>query len=137
NLLQTKWAFTVGIDLAHEFNSPLELSLQIDYSRTGFKAVGHSLNTDSIPPANQKNVQDVSLNYIRATVIPSYSVGVKKHIKIGIGGYFGYLQSQKLLNEIFINGVRIVQQGSRDDLGFLEYDAGISVQAGYYGTIQS
>jgi hypothetical protein len=128
-----KIGYCAGVGLVHEINSTLDINLKIAYENKGYKSTTFSPNTDYTPPAMQEFMQNVTLNYLTASLYPKVKISPTRRIFFGVGPYFGRLLSTRLKSELYINGVPIQKYGTRPDpfVSNTKYDFGITSLIGY------
>jgi hypothetical protein len=131
--LVAKYGLTGGVGFTHKFSSWINLSLKLTYENKGEKKVYNSLNEDYSPPAQQKAIRNITMNYVVASLMPTVYPWKKPLIYIGAGPYVGYLVSTKLFNEVYINGHLVSKSGSHPDPDeyFEKVDIGITTMVGY------
>ena len=128
-----KLGMMAGIGLTHQFNTRFSLNAKLSYEQKGMKSSITSLNEDSIPPANQEYIQNTTLSYATVTVLPRYRPFEKIDCYVGIGPYVGYLISNKVLKEVYINDQLVSKSGGRISgySYYKKFDYGIAALLGY------
>jgi hypothetical protein len=131
--LVPKYGWTASVGFTHKFSSEFSLALRLAYENKGEKKVYKSLNEDYNPPAQQKAIRNITMNYVTAALIPRVHPFKKADIYFGAGPYLGYLVNTKLLNEVYINGQLVSKSGSHPDPDeyFGELDFGLTAMIGY------
>lgn len=129
-----KLGFLGGVGLRHTFTPKLDLGLNILYEDKGYRLETNSKNDDYTPPADQKNILDITFNYVTASLLVRYAVDKSNRLYFGAGPYYGFLFSEKILSEIFINGSLINKNSYKGQSPYTDYkkhDLGITSLIGY------
>lgn len=127
-----KAGFSANVALVHKFDSRLQLKSLIAYEVKGSRLIINSINADYNPPAEQKHLLDLTLNYATVTVFAKYSLLKIKGPFFGFGPYFSYLFREKLNSKLYINGALTTSYAAINDPGinYRWYDAGLAFTAG-------
>lgn len=125
-----KIGFHSTLGLSHTFSSKFDLNLQVSYEAKGYKF--KYLSDNPGPPPTNKFIEDVTLNYASATLLPRYSILPKRKLEIGVGPYVGYLINTKITQKSYFNDVLVRKYQSRPNngLNFKDFDFGVSFMAG-------
>lgn len=125
-----KVGFNATLGLFHDLTSRLDIGIQLSYQNKGYKFEVYSENPG--PPATDKALTDVTLNYVTATILPRYCVTPSKRLQLGVGPYFGYLTTTRLVQKQFFQGDVVNKYSSRPnpDIDYKEFDWGASFQVG-------
>jgi hypothetical protein len=128
-----KVGVVASLGLTHQFSSKVSLNFKLSYENKGIRSIYYSLNEDYNPPAQQKGIQNITLNYVTVALLPRYHPLKKVNVYIGAGPYFGYLISEKFLKEVYINGQLVSKSGGNPDPHefYKEYDLGLTSLVGY------
>ncbi len=124
-----KFGLRATIDLIHTFNERFELGLQLSYDQKGSKYKVYSENPG--PPATDKLITTVTMNYATATLSPRYSVIRDHKLDFGVGPYFGYLINTKLVQQTYYQGTLVNRYSARPDpaITYKDFDYGGAVMA--------
>jgi Outer membrane protein beta-barrel domain len=130
-----KFGYTFGMNLVHRLGkSAFDLNLKLGYEQKGWKSITYSPNTDFSPPITEKGVFNSTLNYMTLSIYTTYHPPLIKNMSIGIGGYFGYLNSLNLKSELYRSDT-LVKNSYQSKLNpytsFKKYDAGITILVRY------
>ena len=127
------------LGFTHQFSPRFGINLKAIYESKGLKAIYYSFNADYNPPATQKGVMDITLNYATISLLPRYFLGRKLKLYTGVGPYLSYLLTEKYYAELYINASLITKSGSRPDpdLYYKKIDAGLTSIVGYNSQINA
>lgn len=125
-----KFGFHSTLGLVHTFSAGFDLDLKVSYETKGYKFKYHSENPG--PPPTDEFMEDLTLNYATATLLPRYSVLPQKKFEVGLGPYVGYLINTKATQKSYHQNVLVNKYQARvdPDLNFKEFDFGISIMVG-------
>ncbi len=127
-----KAGFSANVALVHNLNSRLQLKSLIAYEIKGSRLIINSINADYNPPAEQKHLLDLTLDYATATVFAKYTPLKTRGLFVGCGPYISYLVREKLTSKVYINGTLTTSYAAINDPGinYKWYDAGLAFTAG-------
>jgi len=129
-----KLGVSAGVGLIHQLSSRFDLNLKFFYEDKGYRLETVAINSDYNPPATQRSVIDITFNYATASISPRFLVDKNQHFYLSAGPYVGYLFSERIQNEIYINEVLISKTGSRGVSPYYDYkkvDVGLTTMIGY------
>jgi len=134
NIRTPKWGVLGGIGLQHAFSPRLQVGLKILYEDKGYKLETNSKNDDYTPPADQKGIINITFNYVTASLLMRYTIDKRNRFYVGAGPYYGYLFSEKILTELYINGSLVNKSTYKGQSPYSDYekhDIGITALVGY------
>lgn len=127
-----KIGLVINVELNHEINKWLEVSIRGGYENKGLKSRSTQTNPDFPPPSKQEIIKDNTLNYLTFYLLPKVKLTRTRKFYAGLGPYFGYLISKRQKEEIFINDNLFLKRGSRPDpyVSNKKYDFGLTTAVG-------
>lgn len=132
---EIKIGYCLGVGLVHEISSYLDVDLKMSYENKGSQSSTLTQNNDFNPPAAEQFIQNVTLNYLTASLYPKFKFNISnKHgIVLAAGPYMGRLLNTRLKTELFRNDSLVHKYGSRPDpfIDNKKYDFGITTLVGY------
>jgi len=128
-----KIGLVINIELNHEINKWLEVSIRGGYENKGLKFRSIQTNPDFPPPSKQEIIKDNTLNYLTFYLLPKVKLTHTRRLYAGVGLYLGYLISKRRKEEIYINDLLFLKRGFRPDpyVSNKKYDFGITTTAGW------
>ena len=129
-----KLGFLGGAGLIHVFDSRWAINMKFGYGNKGEKLIIYNYSDPRFgPPGTTKGTFDFTLNYVTMSIVPRYYIFKQIKFYVGLGPYFGYLNSVKGYSDLFINGSLVAQSSWRQDphLNYKEMDIGIESMLGY------
>ncbi|MEO5980122.1 MAG: porin family protein [Chryseolinea sp.] len=131
---KTKLGPFVALGVTHRFSEKFALNVKGVYEVKGTRSKMHELDFTFNPPSDQYAKQEINLTYAEIIILPRYYPSKKVNAFFSMGPYFGYLLSEKVRNEVFLNGVSIVNSFSKlpsDKKNYRDMDFGITANIGY------
>jgi len=124
-----KLGFHSQLGLIHTFNSKFEGSLKVTYESKGYRFEVYSENPG--PPPSDKATTDVTLNYVTAALLPRYSLLPERKLELGIGPYFGYMTTTRLVQKLYYQNELVRRYSTRPPVSaYEELDWGLNAMVG-------
>ncbi|HEX8039096.1 MAG TPA: outer membrane beta-barrel protein [Chryseosolibacter sp.] len=127
-----KAGFSAHYGLVHKINSRLNLVSLLGYEIKGAKHVTNTFSQDYQPPARQKHIQSISINYATVTLLTKYYFPRNQKLFLGCGPYLGYLLREKITSKLYLNDSLASTSGviNYSPSNYKSYDWGFAATAG-------
>ena len=124
-----KLGFHSQLGLIHAFNSKFEGSLKVTYESKAYPFEVYSENLG--PPPTDRAITDVTLNYVTAILLPRYNLLPKRKLELGIGPYFGYMTTTRLVQKLYYQNELVRRYSARPPgTEYEDFDWGLTATVG-------